>query len=205
MWVLILKFWLKKIYSPKRSDADWIVFIPGNGDKQLLGSYNFFSDLQSYLPSNQIGFASWALRGFGGAPGKPHPSDLEKDQLALINYLEQTKEVSISNIHIIGFSFGSDLALQLAGNLSAKGQAPASVVLLSTKGLTVPKWKMRGDHWYSRFLHFMPKTFRKRSQFSFYHGCSGRKVLIQYFVHCQDMFYCFTMWYFSCSLHSRIT
>lgn len=141
---------------PSITDTHWILYIPGNGSGQQNAAHQFLNRLQSELSpigfsATDFGFAAWTLRGFDGTQGSPSPGKLKSDYLDIVNYLKANYGLDINKLHIVGFSFGSDIAIQLASDLSTASEAPASLTLLSTQGLTRAKWKMRAPHWTSRF------------------------------------------------------
>lgn len=134
-------------------DAPWILYLPGNGATQIEGGQKYLERLASLSgDSKNWGLSVWAMRGFGGTPGVPSENNFRTDYKTIYRYIQKTYNVKPENIHIVGFSLGTDFALQLAGDLSRIGESPASISLLSTQGMTQATWTMRRKEWYARWL-----------------------------------------------------
>ncbi|MFO1077881.1 MAG: thioesterase domain-containing protein [Planctomycetota bacterium] len=101
----------------------WILFVPGNSTALLPG---FRQELDRCCPA-AAGVAFWAYRGFDNSGGVPTPAALRAD---LDKQWQRVRELAGgAPIEVFGYSLGSPLAVQLAGELCARGEAPARLVL----------------------------------------------------------------------------
>lgn len=116
------------VRRPADAQAPWLFFLPGNGNDVLRGAQDL---LQRLAGERDIGLAVWAYRGFDGSTGVPRASDLAADSEQLRARLQAEFGVSAARLHLVSFSLGTALALQLAALLEANGTPPASLVLLS--------------------------------------------------------------------------
>jgi uncharacterized protein len=128
-------------------DAPWAMFLPGNGADQLRRGRDYLARLAL---GPEWGLAVFALRGFDASQGAPERDALIADTLRVHRHLRDRWGATAPSTHIIGFSFGTGLALYLAAQLAEAGEAPPGIVLLSTEG-TELRWWMRNPglaaHW----------------------------------------------------------
>lgn len=144
--------------------APWILYLPGNGSTQLEGGQNYLENLvQLDQGMNDWGLAVWKMRGYNEAPGVQNGKSFRFDYQSIYQHLQSTYGVKPNRIHLIGFSFGTDMALQLASDATLVGESPASISLLSTQGMTRATWTMRRKIWYARWLP--PDRYDLRSAF----------------------------------------
>ena len=154
------------VRSAADSEEQWILFIPGNGDRQLASGQNYLQRLSegaSEGEGERWGLAVWGLRGYDSAGGSPNADGFHSDYRKLYQRLVEHYGANPEKIHIVGFSFGTDLALFLAAALAEKSLPPASIVLLSTRGMTSEKWKMRRKQWFYRW--FIPDSYDLKEAF----------------------------------------
>lgn len=128
----------------------WVLFIPGNGSDQLVSGFDYLRQLAH--GHDGWGLAVWPFRGSDTAPGTPSKDALLHDLRAIYGYLRSQYQVASNRLHIVGFSFGSDLTVLLTTELAQQGDQIASLVLLATHGNPVLSWKMRVSGWHRRWL-----------------------------------------------------
>ncbi|MCR9247343.1 MAG: lysophospholipase [bacterium] len=119
------------VRSPTAATSKWILFVPGNSTALLQG---FQAELDRTLPED-VGIVFFAYRGFEASGGSPNPTNLLADlhrQWQLVCARNGATEPPT----LFGYSLGSVLAVQLAGDLAAanhqaqaKPPKPARVVL----------------------------------------------------------------------------
>ena len=113
---------------PRRSDAPWLLFVPGNSEALLDG---FRDVLDGLCGDADVGMAFWAYRGFDASDGVPSPAALQRDLDA-----EWARMVALgatpARTEIWGYSLGSTLAPHLAATLCRAGTPPKRLVLLAT-------------------------------------------------------------------------
>lgn len=113
--------------APRRPDAPWILFAPGNSSALLDG---FQHELDQLLQGQDHGVAFFAYRGFDSSGGTPTPSALEAD-LALQWRWLRNRGVAAERIEIWGYSLGTVLATQLAAANCRAAETPRRLALLA--------------------------------------------------------------------------
>ena len=135
------------VHPSRAKGAPWILFLPGNGAEQLRKGQTYLSRLAL---GPEWSLAVFALRGFDASQGVPERDALIDDTLRVHRHLRDRYGAATPDIHLVGFSFGTGLALYLAARLVHEGEAPPGIVLLSTEG-TALRWWMRNPgiaaHW----------------------------------------------------------
>ncbi len=135
------------VHPTQAKDAPWVLFLPGNGAEELRKGQAYLSRL-ALGPG--WGLAVFALRGFDASQGVPERDALIDDTLRVQRHLRERYGVTPQDLHLVGFSFGTGLALYLAASLVREGETPPGIVLLSTEG-TALRWWMRNPgiaaHW----------------------------------------------------------
>ena len=136
------------VRPPADRDAAWALFLPGNGADELRKGRDYLARLGL---GPEWGLAVFALRGYDASQGAPERDALIADTLRVHRHLRDRWGATTSATHLIGFSFGTGLALYLAAQLAETGDAPPDIVLLSTEG-TALRWWMRNPgiaaHWH---------------------------------------------------------
>lgn len=122
---VVLRGLVRKAVAPQ---VPWLWFVPGNGGDVLLGAQALLGRLAG---DDGYGLAVWAHRGFDGSGGTPSATALAADCEHLCAHLQNRYDVQPTRLHLVSFSLGTALALQLAAHLQARGTPPASVLLLS--------------------------------------------------------------------------
>ena len=72
------------VRPPQRTDARWILFVPGNSSSLLRG---FRGVLDTLRGDDDVGMAFWAFRGFDASGGVPSPTALADDLVLQWRYL----------------------------------------------------------------------------------------------------------------------
>lgn len=113
---------------PEAPDAPWVVMFAGNGAQLLEGGQKF---LEQLAQDNDWGLATWAYRGFDGSTGRPGPKGLAQDARAISQHLEQKHQVNSPRLHVVGFSLGTFVAVQVAVHRSGQGRPPETLSLIA--------------------------------------------------------------------------
>jgi len=119
--------------APKREDARWLLFVPGNSQALLDGFQQVLDDLRQ---DDDVGLAFWAYRGFDASTGTPSPDALRRDLGRQWQRLQEFGATA-ENTEIWGYSLGSMLAPHLCADLCDAGTKPKRLVLLAT-GMQIP-------------------------------------------------------------------
>lgn len=115
------------VRAPRRPDAPWILFAPGNSSAQLDG---FQHELDQLLQGQDHGVAFFAYRGFDASDGTPTPAALGADLERQWRWLRE-RGVAAERIEIWGYSLGTVLAANLAVAVRKHNETPRRVVLLA--------------------------------------------------------------------------
>ena len=116
------------VRPPKRADARWLLFVPGNSESLLGGFRDVLDGLRG---EDDVGLAFWAYRGFENSGGIPTPAHLRAD---LGPQWQRLLDLGASpdRIEVWGYSLGSMLAPHLVAELCAAKTPPRRLVLLAT-------------------------------------------------------------------------
>jgi pimeloyl-ACP methyl ester carboxylesterase len=158
---------------PAAAGAPWLLFFPGNGPDLLGGSAAL---LQGIRGEEDFGLVVFGYRGFDASSGDPDAARIY-DDAELVHEHARGMGAAPDRIHLVAFSLGTAVALQLAERLAAAGRPCASITLLSPYdeiNVVRPRWYdlwLPGDSY--RALDFVG---RGRSPVLLIHGARDDAV-----------------------------
>lgn len=112
--------------APSPGETRWWVFFGGNGPGYLEEARAVLEALDA---GRGFGLAAVAPPGFDGSPGRPSPQSLRAGATAAVRWLVATRKPR--ELHLAGFSMGSNAALAAAHALAKDGVPARGVVLLA--------------------------------------------------------------------------
>lgn len=115
------------VRPPRRAEAPWILFAPGNSSALLPGFRQVLDDL---VGDHDFGLAFFAWRGFEASDGVPSPAALRHDLHAAWRWLRD-RGVPAARIELWGYSLGATLAAQVAADLVTAGERPQRLCLIA--------------------------------------------------------------------------
>jgi hypothetical protein len=116
------------VRPPRDPAAPWLLFFGGNGFS-LADSAQAVALL---IGENDIGFATFAYRGYDTSTGEPSEEALKSDARSIQHRLAGSFGVASKRLFVTGMSVGTGVAASLAGDLSRAGAPPAGLILLAT-------------------------------------------------------------------------
>ena len=115
---------LRYAVRPPRGAATWLVFAPGNDERQLQQGATFLSRVAGEA---DVGLLTFAARGYDGSTGTPSPDVVEADALRVM----EAVKLEPRDTTLIGYSLGSFTAVRAAAAWSRGGRPPRKLVLLA--------------------------------------------------------------------------
>jgi uncharacterized protein len=116
------------IHRPKNATAPWILFLPGNDPEQLMTGQRA---VERMLSGDDWGAAVVAYRGYNGSGGVPQVDQLHRDGVSIYDTLRTSEHLSVSQLHIAGFSIGGNIACYVSSELARRKVPAPSLSLLA--------------------------------------------------------------------------
>lgn len=117
------------IRSPKKADAEWILFFPGNDPNQLGRGRAL---LESVAAERDYGLAVFAYRGYSSSGGRPKIAALARDAVAIVEHVLRLPGAAAARLHVVGFSIGGHLATRAVSFQARLGMPVKSLSLLAS-------------------------------------------------------------------------